>query len=138
MGEAQSQSLDISYHYPPELLELLVNTIPVLGRAKEFPIEFFRGAGVSEAFLADWRERLRTERQNVNKFQITRSVLTRLSEGHDRTLAQRREVLKRVVEFEDFTACWENERLKAEGLVAKVRTLVNVKDSFTKMNLERE
>jgi hypothetical protein len=61
-----------------------------------------------------------------------------LSEGHDGTLAQRREVLKRVVQFEDFTACWENERLKAEGLVARVRSLVNVKDSFTKMNLERE
>jgi restriction system protein len=130
--------MDISYHFPPELLEILVETIPVLGRAKEFPLVFFRGAGVSESMLADWRTQLTTNRHLINKYQISRSVLTRLSEGHDATLAQRREVIKRVVEFENFTACWDNERLKAQGLVAQVRSLVNVKDSFTRMNLERE
>src|SRR4051812_10094953 len=108
LTDSDTPSIDISYHYPPELLELLVDTIPVLGRAKEFPLEFFRGAGVPEKYLSDWREKLLTDRQSVTKCHITRSVLLRLNEGHDSTLGQRREVLKRVVEFEDFTACWES------------------------------
>jgi restriction system protein len=47
-------------------------------------------------------------------------------------------VLKRVSQFEDFSSCWENDRYKAQGLVTQVQKLVNVKDSFTRINLERE
>jgi hypothetical protein len=50
----------------------------------------------------------------------------------------RREVLKRVSEFEDFSSCWDNDRYKAQGLVAQIQKLVNIKDSFTRINLERE
>jgi restriction endonuclease Mrr len=53
-------------------------------------------------------------------------------------LAVRREVLKRVSQFEDFSSCWNDDRNKAEGLVARIQRVVNVKDSFTRMNLERE
>jgi restriction system protein len=49
-----------------------------------------------------------------------------------------RRVIKRVVEWEDYSTCWENEQLKAQGLVAKVRAAVNAKDSFTRMNEARE
>jgi restriction system protein len=56
----------------------------------------------------------------------------------DAGLAARREVVRRVVEFEDFTRCWDNDVLQARGLVAEVRRLVNVKDSFTRINQERE
>lgn len=138
MDNSPSDLLGKSYHYPPELLELLVETIPVLGKAKEFPLNFFRGAGVPESYLSDWRKKLSNDRQSVNKYTITRYVLLQLNEGHDGTLAQRREVIRRVVEFEDFTACWDDQRLKAQGLVSQVRSLVNVKDSFTRMNQERE
>ena len=61
-----------------------------------------------------------------------------MNEGGDKTLAQRREVIKRVSEFEDFSTCYENDRYKAQGLVAQILKVVNVKDSFTRMNLERE
>lgn len=47
-------------------------------------------------------------------------------------------VLKRVVEFEDFSTCWPNDQLKAKGLVGEVRRVINVKDSFTRINKERE
>lgn len=47
-------------------------------------------------------------------------------------------MIRRVVEFEDFESCWDNERLKARGLVASVREAVNKKDAFTRMQQERE
>jgi len=62
--------------------------------------------------------------------------LTKLNEGGDSTLRERREIIKRVVEFVDFSLCWENERLAAIGLVARVREVVNVKDSFTRIKDE--
>jgi restriction system protein len=40
--------------------------------------------------------------------------------------------------FEDFSTCWPNEQLQAQGLVARVRNVVNVKDSFTRLNQEYE
>lgn len=43
-----------------------------------------------------------------------------------------------MTEFEDFSACWPSDQLKARGLVSQIRQLVNVKDSFTRINLERE
>jgi hypothetical protein len=65
-------------------------------------------------------------------------VLTKLNEDGEKSLRERREVLKRVVEFEDFSVCWDNVRLEAQGLVQQVRHVVGVKDSFTRMNDERE
>ena len=50
----------------------------------------------------------------------------------------RREVLKRVVEFEDFSTCWPDDQLKAKGLVAEIQRVVNVKNSFTRMKQERQ
>jgi len=47
-------------------------------------------------------------------------------------------VLRRVVGFEDFSVCYPNDSLVAAGLVAKVRSLVNVKDSFTRMQIEEQ
>jgi hypothetical protein len=42
------------------------------------------------------------------------------------------------VETEDFSTCWPEEQLKAKGLVAEIRRVVDVKDAFTRMNLERQ
>jgi len=92
--------LDTSYHYPPELLELLIETIPLLVRSKTGLLDFFQGAGTPLDDLADWRQKVRRDKNSVNKFQITRSVLCRLNDRHDATLAPRREIIKRVSEFE--------------------------------------
>jgi restriction system protein len=66
---------------------------------------FFRGAGVAEHLTIDLQRRVTADRASVSKYEITRAVLTRINEGGDRPLAQRREVVKRVTEFEDFSAC---------------------------------
>lgn len=37
---------DITFHYPPELCNLLVDVVPLLNRSKPDVLMFFRGAGV--------------------------------------------------------------------------------------------
>jgi len=129
---------DITFHYPPELFNLLVDTIPLLNRAKKGVLLFFRGAGVPESMLADLAQRVKTDPENINKYEIVRTTLERLNERGEATLQHRREVLKRVVEFSNFDTCWPTDQLKAKGLVAGIRDVVNQKDSFTRMNQARE
>ena len=127
-----------AYHYPPELLTLLVDTIPLLCRSKNDVVIFLRGAGTPDSVLRPMVDQLRTDQKSVNKYQITRTVLEGLNALGDSTLAPRREVIKRVVEFEDFSSCWPEDQLKAKGAVSEVRRIVNVKDSFTRMKQERD
>jgi len=129
---------DITFHYPPELFNLLVDTIPLLNRSKKDVLLFFRGAGVPENVLSDLMQRLKTAPEGINKYEITRTTLERLNERGEATLQQRREVLKRIVEFTNYDTCWPADQLKAKGLVASIRDVVNQKDSFTRMNRARE
>jgi hypothetical protein len=130
--------MNIIFHYPPELLNLLIDGFPALIRGKADVILFFRGAGVGRSITDDLEERLNRDRSSLGKHEIARTVLTRLNEKGEASLRERREVLKRVAEWEDFSTCWPNDRLKAQGLVAQIRKVVNIKDSFTKMKLEKE
>jgi restriction system protein len=139
MTDATQQiQVDITYHYPPELLELLCDAVPALFRSKPGVLDFFRGAGVPDKHLTDWKQKLRQDKDSVKKHEIARSVLCRLNDDGEPALAVRREVLKRISQFEDFSSCWETDRYKAQGLVAQIQKVVNVKDSFTRMKLERE
>lgn len=131
-------SLDQTFHYPPELLEMLTEVIPCLFKSKQGVIDFFHGAGTPAPLLAEWRSKVRADKNSVRKHEIARDVIRQLNEGGDKTLAQRREVIKRISEIDDFSACYDSDRYKAQGLVAQIQKLVNVKDSFTRMNLERE
>lgn len=78
------------------------------------------------------------DNKSINKYEIVRQILAKINEQGELCLRERREILKRVVEFENFTVCWEADQFKAKGLVAEIRDLVNVKDSFTRMKQERE
>jgi hypothetical protein len=126
------------FHYPPEVLNLLVDTIPLLCRSKKDVVVFLQGAGVDSADLADVSRTVRTAPDSINKYEIVRTVLTKVNARGDGGLRPRREIIKRVVEFEDFSTCWPNDQLKAKGLVASLRDVVNVKDSFTRMKQERD
>lgn len=130
--------MDISFHYPPELFQVLVDTVPKLCKSKNDLLLFFRGAGVSKAVLDPYQQLLKIDKAKFNKYPVTRELLTKLNEHGETTLRVRRELLKRVVEFDDFSVCWENDRAAARGLVAQVRELVNVKDSFTRMRVEKD
>ena len=88
--------------------------------------------------VSDIEAQLVDDPESVNKFHIVRTVLSHLNEAGDRTLRERREIVKRIVEFEDFSTCWPNDRLEAQGLVYQIRRVVNVKDSFARMKQEHD
>lgn len=100
-------------------------------------VTFFRGAGVPNDIVNALAERLRQSAKDINKYEMVRVVLDRLNSRGEATLAARREVLRRVVEFSSFESCWESDRLPAKGLVATVREVVQQKDAFTRMEQER-
>lgn len=124
---------DITFHYPPELMNLLIDTIPRLGRGKKDVFLFFQGAGVSQALMRKPYEQWQKDKDSISKFEIARQVLTKLNERGEAGLRERREVLRRVIEFENFSSCWDSDQLKAKGLVAEIQKVVNVKDSFARM-----
>lgn len=130
--------MNIPHHYPPELLSLLVDTIPLLFRSKKSVVIFFHGAGVPAPLLADVRAKVEAAPATIKKYEIVSQILVRLNDGGDMTLQQRREVLKRVVEFEDFSTCYPDDQLKAKGLVGEIRRVIDVKDSFGRMRQEQE
>lgn len=130
--------MSIIYHYPPEITFLLIDVIPLLCRSKKDVTLFFRGAGVSKSVVDRVDDLLLSDPKSINKYEIARKIINHVNEGGDNTLRQRREVLKRVIEFEDFSTCWPDDQLKAKGLVAEVRRVQNVKDSFIRMKQERD
>jgi len=126
------------FHYPPQLFDLVVQTIPVLCRGKKDVLLFFQGAGVPETLLSDIRYQLILDKESVNKYEITRTILSRINEQNEKYLGQRRELLKRISEFESFGNCWPKDQYAAKGYVAEIRTVIQTKDAFTRIDNERE
>jgi len=126
------------YHYPPDLFDLIVQTIPLLNKSKKAVLTFFNGAGIEVELYNDLLLTLQTNPEALSKYDICRTILERINQNSERYLRQRRELLKRIAEFEAFSNCWENDQFKAKGLVAEIQKVINVKDSFTRMKQERE
>lgn len=129
---------DDAYHYPPELSALLVEAIPKLCKSKKDLLLFFRSAGMSKCDLQSHERLLAQDPKAFNKYSATRELIAKLNERGETALRARRELLRRVTTFDDFGVCWPNDAAAARGLVAQIRDLVNVKDSFTRMKIERE
>jgi hypothetical protein len=130
--------MSVAFHYPPEVFNLLTQVIPLLCRSKKDVLLFLQGAGVCSADLNYVSSIVQRNRHEITKFDIVRDVLTRVNACGDSGLRTRREIIKRVVEFEDFSACWPDDQLKAKGLVVSLREIVHVKDSFKRMQQERD
>lgn len=130
--------MDERFHFPPDVFNLLVDTIPLLCKGKDDVLLFLRGAGTPTEDLAAMTAKVRSDRNSVSKYAIVRDVLEKLNRRGDSALTARRELIKRVVEFEEFSMCWESDVYKAKAKVGDLKRMVNVKDSFTRMNKERE
>jgi len=126
--------MEMTSHYSPELLGLLIEAIPRLLRGKKDVLLFFRGAGVENELTADLTAQIETSPQSISKFEIVRKVLERLNEEGQRALRARGEVLKRVVDSRDFNTCWSEDQSMARELVLEIRRMVNVKGSFARMH----
>lgn len=125
------------FHFPPDIFDAVVDAIPVITRGKKDVLLFFQGCGVNRTYL-DSLEPWTRQDSGKSKYHITRAVLTHLNEIGDAGLRQRREVLKRVSEFDNYSSCYPDNELKAKGAVATVAQLLNRKDSFTRMQAEYE
>ena len=101
-------------------------------------ITFFQSCGVPRSILAELETELLTSPETVRKVHQVRTVLTQLNGAGDRCLRERREVIKRVAETEDFSTCWDDDRLEAIGLVAQVRARVDKHDAFARLERERQ
>jgi hypothetical protein len=128
---------DVVFHFPPDFLSAVVDAVPLLTRGRYDVITFFQGCGVSREFLKSVSAKIAAD-PKYSKYHATREILTHLNEIGDRGLAARRQVVQRVSQWEDFSTCYPDNQLKARGAVATVAQLVNQKDSFTRMNIERE
>lgn len=126
------------YHYPPDLFNLIVQTIPLLNKSKKAVLTFFNGAGIEQILYQDLAIKINSNPDQISKYEICRIILERINQNSDKYLRQRRELLKRITEFESFSTCWESDQFKAKDLVAEIQKIVNVRDSFTKMKQERE
>lgn len=129
---------DITFQYPPELFNLLVDAIPLLNKSKKDVLLFFQGAGVAADITKDVAARLKTDPKSIGKHEIARTILERVNSRGETSLRERREVLRRVVDFNNFDACWQDDQMKAKGFVASIREIVNQKDAFTRMDQARE
>src|SRR5258707_1339483 len=125
------------WHYPPELVDLTVKAVSLLNKGKEGELDFFRGAGVPHAILADVEQQVAIDKSAISKVEIARRVITRLNDAGDGMIGPRREILNRLVGWESFEQCWPDDRLPAKGVVAEIRDVVNKRDSFTRMKQER-
>src|SRR5512135_894017 len=123
--------LDRSYHYPPDVLELLVDTIPRLIKSKAGLLEFFEQAGVPEGLLAEWRTKLRENRASVSKYHLARGLLRGLNALGDEARPVRHQLLRTLARQADFSAGWEDDRGRAEQLVARIRQLAGETDAGT-------
>lgn len=129
---------DLAFHYPPDLFNLLVEAVPLLNKTKPDVFIFFRGAGVSDQLMQPSFSQWQRNKDSIGKKDITRQVLTAINEGGDKYLQQRREILKRVTQFDNFSACYPDNQLPAQGLVASIQKMVSAKDTVTKLQNEVE
>src|SRR5262245_19014262 len=112
-------TMDAVFHYPPDVFEAVVDAVPLLVRGRSDVVLFFRGCGVHRVFMAGIERRLEAD-PGFKKYHIARAILTHVNDLGDSGLRQRREILKRVSEFDDFSCCWSDNQLKARGAVSTV------------------
>ena len=110
----QQIQVDITYHYPPELLELLCDAVPALFRSKPGVLDFFEEQVCPISTWWTGNSSCGGQGQR-KKHEIARSVLCRLNDDGEPALTVRREVLKRVSQFEDFSSCWETTATRRKG-----------------------
>jgi hypothetical protein len=114
----------------------MVDGLSKLYKSKPALVSFFRGAGVPARVLGDLPQRV-SSRDSPRKVEIVRDVLSRLNDDGDASLAARREVIKRIVEHEDFSSAWPDDVASAKAFVADLRKLQRTKDALTKIEEAR-
>jgi len=124
--------MDTYFHFPPDLFNLLVDTIPRLNKSKKDLLVFFKNVGVPEAYLESYYVLLAVNKAGFKKYDVTRDVLTVLNQQSEKMLGVRRKLLQRVIDFESFDTCFPNDKDRAKANVSDIKKLVKLKDTVTK------
>lgn len=123
----------LSYHFPPDLFNLLVDAIPRINRTKKDLLAFFKNVGTPTSLLNKYYSLINYDPKQISKKDITREVLESLnSKDTDEYLGIRRQLLQRVVDFTAFNTCYDNDVDSAKARIYEIKQLVNLKDSVTK------
>ena len=120
------------FHFPPDLMNLLVDTIPRLNKSKKDLIGFFLNCGVEQKYLQKYVDLVERDRDALNKYEMTRDILISLNQAGESMLGVRRRLLQRVVCFDSFDVCWEADRIQAKANVAEIAKIVKMKDTVTR------
>jgi restriction system protein len=119
-----------TWHYPPDFMTMMVDTMPLLVRSKPDLIAFFKGAGVNERHLASLRARVMRDRSSIGLYEIAKTILYAVNgQNDDEGLRARRELVKRVSEFTAFDKCYPDKAMAARGGVAAVKSFVHARDT---------
>lgn len=124
--------VDTYFHFPPDLFNLLVDTIPRLNKTKKDLLLFFENVGVPKQYLQTYYILLDRNRSQFKKFDVTREILAVLNEQAEKMLGVRRRLLQRVIEFDSFETCYPNDKDRAKANVLDIQKLVKLKDTVTK------
>lgn len=124
--------MDTFFHFPPDLFNLLVDTISRLNKSKRDLLIFFQSVGVPEGYLRPFYDLLNSNNSQFKKFNVTRELLRILNQQTDKMLGVRRQLLKRVIEFDSFDACFPNDKDRAKANVAEIQKIVKLKDTVTR------
>jgi len=110
-----TSSQHVIFHYPPEVLSLLRDTIPLLCPSKPDVLLFFQGAGVPLSCYADIKQKVEADAKGISKYKIAGDILERLNNKKTITCESYVKFVRRVTEFEDFNTCWPNDQLKRKA-----------------------
>jgi hypothetical protein len=113
------------------VFEAVVSAVPLLVRGKRDVVVFFQGCGVDRGYSVTLEPWTRKD-SGKSKIHVVREVVRHVNELGDSGIGVRRRLLQGVAEFENFSACWPDEQLKAKGAVAQLAELINKKDAFTR------
>ncbi|TAM56572.1 restriction endonuclease [bacterium] len=128
-----------AYQFRPDVFTAVVEAIALIRNSKRDVVTFFRGAGLEHPRLAEYERQIRTDRASLRKIEMAHTLLKVVNEmSGNHGLKVRREVLKGIVDFNNFDSIYQDKRLAAKGAVAKARELIDEKDAFTRMQQERD
>lgn len=122
-----------SYHFPPDLFNLLVEAIPKINKTKKDLLSFFKNVGTPGIIISKYYPIVMTNPKQLSKKDITRDILEELNSiNSNEYLSIRRQLLQRVIDFSAFNTCYESDVDSAKARIYEIKQLVNLKDSVTK------
>jgi|GEM_PF-6979228 len=127
-------------HLRPDLIQKMVDAITNLVWGKQQVIDLFRNAGVPDRLLQDFQQQVIRDKDSVKKPIMIRTILQRMNDAGDSADAvrMRREVVRRVIEWKNYSTCQPNCEDIARGAVASVQEIVDMYDFITEIRQERD